>query len=67
MESDHTTTVATLLSAAGLDDVPADEIERLGRLYGGLRRSMAEFHAVDVGDGVTAAVFAADGPEALDR
>ena len=50
--------VAALLAAAGLD-LPEDEIDRLAALYPGLRRSLDRFHAVDVGDEVTAAVFRA--------
>ncbi len=51
--------VAGLLAGAGLDP-PDDEVDRLAALYPGLRRSVDRFHAVDVGDGVTAAVFRAE-------
>lgn len=54
---------AALLTAAGVT-VPDDEIDRLGGLYGGLRRTMERFHAVDVGDEVPAAIFRAGDVEA---
>jgi len=50
--------VSALLRAAGVDPPPT-EIDRLAGLYPGLRRSLDRFHAVDVGDEVTAAVFRA--------
>lgn len=51
-------TVHVLLTAAGLTP-PDAEVERLAKLYPGLRQSVDRFHAVDVGDEVTAAVFRA--------
>lgn len=51
--------VEVLLTAAGLGEVPSDEIERLATLYPGLRRSVDRFHDIDVGDDVTAAIFQA--------
>ncbi len=56
--ADDRAAVAALLSAAGLDP-PADEIDRLADLHPGLRRSVERFHAVDAGDGSTAAIFRA--------
>ena len=50
--------VRVLLTAAGLSP-PDAEVERLAKLYPGLRRSVDRFHAIDVGDEVTAAVFRA--------
>lgn len=58
--------VAALLTTAGLDP-PAQELDRLAGLYPGLRRSVDRFHAVDVGDEVTAAVFRAPVPEPDDE
>jgi len=54
--------VSALLRAAGVDP-PASEVDRLAGLYPGLRRSLDRFHAVDVGDEVTAAVFRAAPPD----
>ncbi len=51
--------VTALLSAAGLSP-PPKEVERLAGLYPGLRKAADRFHQIDVGDEVTAAVFAAD-------
>lgn len=53
------TTVRALLGAAGLD-VPDDEVERLTKLYPGLRRSVDRYYRVPVGDEVMAAVYRAD-------
>lgn len=61
-DSDRTTTAA-LLAAAGVT-VPDEEVDRLGGLYGGIRRTMERFHAVDVGDEVPAAIFRAGDVEA---
>ncbi len=52
-------TVRGLLAASGLHP-PDDEVERLARLYPGVRKSIERFHQIDVGDEVTAAVFRAD-------
>ena len=52
------------LAAAGVDP-PDEEVDRLAGLYPGLRRTIDRFHAIDVGDEVTAAVFRAS--EAADR
>ncbi len=51
--------VELLLTEAGLRQVPTEELQRLGQLYPGLRRSVDRFHDIDVGDEVTAAVFRA--------
>lgn len=51
-------TVRALLAAAGLD-VPGDEVDRLAKLYPGLRRSVDRYYRVPVGDEVTAAVYRA--------
>jgi hypothetical protein len=60
-EVDHEAVVRTLVAAAGLT-IPDDEIERLARLYPGLRRSVDRYYDVPVGDEVMASVFrAADG------
>lgn len=58
MDEEELQTVQTLLTAAGLSP-PDDEVERLARLYPGLRRAVDRFHQIDVGDEVTAAVFRA--------
>ena len=58
-------TVRALLAASGLHP-PEDEVERLARLYPGLRRTVERFYGVDVGDEVPAAVFRADHVE-MDR
>lgn len=59
-------TVVALLGAAGVDP-PPEEVDRLAALYPGLRRSLDRYHAIDVGDEVTAAVFRAALPEGSDR
>jgi hypothetical protein len=51
--------VQALLAASGVTP-PDDEVRRLAGLYPALRASVDRFHAVDVGDDVTAAVFGAD-------
>ena len=58
--TDALATVEALLSAAALD-VPHDEVERLARLYPGLRRSVDRYYEIPVGDEVPAAVFRAAG------
>ena len=50
--------VRALLGAAGLD-VPDDEVDRLAKLYPGLRRTVDCYYRVPVGDEVTAAVYRA--------
>ncbi|MGH1492839.1 MAG: hypothetical protein ACRBK7_26165 [Acidimicrobiales bacterium] len=57
-EAENLRQVTALLSAAGVRP-PDDEIERLARLYPGVRKTADRFHRVDVGDEVTAAVFKA--------
>lgn len=66
MADEDVQTVRTLLAAAGLQP-PDDEVERLARLYPGLRRSVDRFHEIDTGDEVTAAVFRADPGEPSDQ
>ena len=63
-ESEALATVQVLLAANGLQP-PDDEVERLARLYPGLRRTVDRFHEIDAGDEVMAAVFHAD--EGTDR
>ena len=60
MSTEHSDreTTAALLAAAGVT-VPDEEVERLSGLYGGIRRTVERFHAVDVGDEVPAAIFRA--------
>jgi hypothetical protein len=61
MDEHPVETVRVLLNAAGLNP-PAAEVERLAKLYPGLRRSVDRFYDIEVGDEVPAAVFrAADG------
>ena len=55
---DDESTVRTMLAAAGLV-IPDDEVERLARLYPGLRRSVDRYYDVPVGDEVMASVFRA--------
>lgn len=63
-EGDALVTVQALLGANGLRP-PDDEVERLARLYPGLRRTVDQFHEIDAGDEVMAAVFRAE--EGMDR
>lgn len=58
-DDDALATVRVLLAASGLHP-PEDEVERLARLYPGVRATVDRFHSIDVGDEVTAAVFRAD-------
>lgn len=55
---DDAATVRALLAAAGLA-IPDEELERLARLYPGLRRSVDRYYDVPVGDEVMAAVYRA--------
>lgn len=55
---DDEKTVRALIGASGVT-VPDEEIQRLARLYPGLRRSVDRFYEIDTGDEVTAAVFRA--------
>ncbi len=61
MTDDAVRTVEVLLAEAGLDQVPAEEIQRLAQLYPGLRRTADKFYEIETGDEVTAAVFRAEG------
>lgn len=54
-DDDQRQAVDVLLRQAGLS-VPSEEVERLASLYGGLRRSVDRFYAVDAGDEVPAGV-----------
>lgn len=58
MDEHPVETVQVLLNAAGLHP-PDAEVERLAKLYPGLRRSVDRFHEIEVGDEATAAVFRA--------
>ncbi|MEM9656218.1 MAG: hypothetical protein AAGA65_29295 [Actinomycetota bacterium] len=62
MEEHPVEVVRTLLDAAGLQP-PEAEVERLAKLYPGLRRSVDRFHAVTTADEVPAAVFRAVDPD----
>ena len=53
---DDRDTVQAMLDAAGLD-VPTEEVDRLAQLYKGVRRQLADIHAVDVGDADPVVVF----------
>ena len=63
-DMDDQATVRTMLAAAGLV-IPDDEVERLARLFPGLRRSVDRYYDLAIGDEVMAAVFRAaePGPE----
>ena len=61
MSDDAARTVRVLLTEAGLEQVPDDEVQRLAQLYPGLRRTADKFYEVETGDEVTAAIFRAEG------
>ena len=66
MDEHPVETVRVLLNAAGLNP-PESEVERLAKLYPGMRRSVDRFHDIDVGDEVPAAVFRATADQEVQR
>jgi hypothetical protein len=56
--TDDTTTVQVLLKAAGIT-APEEDLGSLARILPGLHRRVERMYAVDTGDEVPAAVFAA--------